>query len=103
MARSVKDTLEIAGRLDRAGADLVSLSEKIDSTSAAGRMVFRMLAVLAEFERDLCSERTKVALLLKKQCGECAGEVPYGWVRNGGRVIPCGDRQRGLDLIRQLK
>jgi site-specific DNA recombinase len=77
LARSVKDTLEIAGRLDRAGADLVSLSEKIDSTSAAGRMVFRMLAVLAEFERDLCSERTKVALSLKKQRGECAGEVPY--------------------------
>ncbi len=67
LARSVKDTLEIAGRLDRAGADLVSLSEKIDSTSAAGQMVFRMLAILAEFERDLSSERTKVALTLKKQ------------------------------------
>lgn len=44
--------------LDVAGADLVSLSERIDTTSAAGKMVFRMLAVLNEFEKDQVSERT---------------------------------------------
>jgi predicted glycoside hydrolase/deacetylase ChbG (UPF0249 family) len=53
LARSVKDTLSIGDRLDSAGADLVSLSESTDTTSAAGKMVFRMLAVLSEFERDL--------------------------------------------------
>ncbi|MCK7579561.1 MAG: recombinase family protein [Chromatiales bacterium] len=58
LARSTKHTLEISDRLDKVGADLVSLSERIDTTSAAGRMVFRMLAVLAEFERDQTSERT---------------------------------------------
>lgn len=40
----------------------MSLSEKIDTTTAAGRMVFRMLAVLAEFERDQVAERTRMAL-----------------------------------------
>jgi hypothetical protein len=60
--RSVKDTLEIAGRLERAGADLVSLSERIDTTTTAGRTVFRMQAILAGFERDLCSVRTTWAL-----------------------------------------
>lgn len=49
LARSTKDTLEIADRLDRLGADLVSLSENIDTTTAAGKMVFRILAVLSEF------------------------------------------------------
>lgn len=49
---------------------MVSLSERIDTTSAAGRMVFRMLAVLAEFERDLCGERTKSALAHKRSRGE---------------------------------
>ena len=39
-----------------------SLSEKLDTTSAAGKMMFRMLAVLSEFERDLVSERTRAAL-----------------------------------------
>ena len=46
-------------RLDKAGADLVSLSEKIDTTSAAGKMVFRLMAVMAEFERDLQREETR--------------------------------------------
>jgi site-specific DNA recombinase len=77
LARSTRDTLEIAERLDRAGADLVSLTERIDTTTAAGRMVFRMLAVLAEFERDLISERTTTALRHKQHQGEKqAGTFP---------------------------
>lgn len=103
LARSVKDTLDIAGRLDRAGADLVSLSEKIDTTSAAGRMVFRMLAVLAEFERDLCGERTKTALSLKKHRGECVGEVPLGWRRDGNRLVHEPEGQKALAKIRGLR
>src|SRR3954465_833281 len=78
LARSVRDTLAIAERLEKSGADLVSLSEKIDTTSAAGKMVFRMLAVLAEFERDLISERTRGAVALKRSRSERIGQVPYG-------------------------
>ena len=61
LARSTKDTIAIGEQLDKAGADLVSLSEKIDTTSAAGKMIFRMLAVMADFEKDQISERTKMA------------------------------------------
>lgn len=79
LARNTRETLELGERLARAGADLVSLSEKIDTTSAAGKMVFRMLAVLAEFERDQVSERTTMALQYKKAQGEkLGGRVPYG-------------------------
>lgn len=69
IARSVRDMLDIAERLESQGADLVSLSEKIDTTSAAGKMIFRLLAVFAEFERDVISERTKVALQALKAKG----------------------------------
>lgn len=79
LARSTKDAIAIAERLERAGADLVSLTEKIDTTSASGKMVFRMLAVLAEFERDLVSERTKTAMRHKKAQGERVGQVPFGY------------------------
>ncbi len=79
LARSTKDAIAIAERLDKASADLVSLSERIDTTNAAGKMVFRMLAVLAEFERDLCSERTMAALAVKKANGQRTGAVPYGF------------------------
>src|SRR6266849_5970072 len=81
LARKTRETLELGERLSKAGADLVSLSEKIDTTSAAGKMVFRMLAVLAEFERDQVSERTTMALAFKKSQGKkLGGRVPYGKV-----------------------
>ena len=79
LARSVKDTLTIGDRLDSAGADLVSLSESIDTTNAAGKMVFRMLAVLSEFERDLVVERTTMAMQHKRSRGERIGETPFGY------------------------
>jgi site-specific DNA recombinase len=79
LARSTRDAIDIAERLHGAGADLVSLTERIDTTTAAGKMVFRMLAVLAEFERDLVSERTAAALAHKRRNGERVGDIPYGW------------------------
>ena len=79
LARSTRDAIEIAGRLEEAGADLVSCSESIDTTGAVGRMVFRMLATLAEFERDQIAERTSAALQHKRSRGERVGNTPYGW------------------------
>jgi DNA invertase Pin-like site-specific DNA recombinase len=78
LSRSTRHMLELSERLEKAGADLVSISEKIDTTSAAGRMVFRMLAVLNEFERDQLAERTSAAMQHKKAKGELVGAVPYG-------------------------
>jgi len=78
LARSTRDTLEIADRLDRAHADLVSLCEQIDTTNAGGKMMFRMLAVLNEWERDNISDRTSAALQYKRSLGERVGRVPYG-------------------------
>lgn len=80
LARSTWDTLTIADRLAKAGADLVSLSERIETTSAAGKMIFRILAVLAEFERDQISERTKAALSHKRALGQrISGRLPWGF------------------------
>jgi len=103
LARSVRDTLEIAASLEGAGADLVSLSEKIDTTSAAGRMVFRMLAVLSEFERDLTSERTRAALAHKRAKGEAYGETPFGYRRTGDRLEVNPDAAGAVDLVRALR
>jgi len=105
LARSTKDAISIAERLEKAGADLVSLSEKIDTTSAAGKMVFRMLAVLAEFERDLISERTKGALTHMAQQGKRVGEVPYGFqlAEDGVHLVGDAAEQRLVQTIRDLK
>lgn len=105
LARSTADTLEIAGRLEAAGADLVSLSERIDTSSAAGKMLFRLLAVLAEFERDLVSERTKAALSHKRSKGERTGEVPFGFrlAADGVRLERDDNESRIIELIQSLR
>ena len=80
LARSTRDAIDISENLHKAGADLVSLSESIDTTTAAGKMVFRMLAVLAEFERDLVSERTTTAMQHLRSQGRRVGRwLPYGF------------------------
>jgi site-specific DNA recombinase len=85
LARSTKDAISILERLNKAKADLVSLSESIDTTTACGKMVFGMMAVLAEFERNQVSERTTAALAHKKSLGQRVGGLPYGY-----RVGPDG-------------
>lgn len=87
LARSTKDTIQIAEDLEKRGVDLVSLTEALDTTSAAGRMLFRLLAVLGEFERDLISERTSLALRhLQRQGRYIGGRVPFGFSRAGQLV-----------------
>jgi len=102
LARSTRDAIDIAERLHKAGADLVSLTESIDTTTAAGKMVFRMLAVLAEFERNLVSERTAAALAHKRSKGERIGDIPYGWrlAGDGTTLVPV---EREQAIIRQIR
>lgn len=105
LARSTKDTLAISERLERAGADLASLTERIDTTSAVGKMVFRLLASLAEFERDQISERTTAALAHKKAKGERTGAVPFGYTlaADGIALVPNAAEQAVLVTIRELR
>jgi site-specific DNA recombinase len=105
LARSTKDTIAISERLDRAGADLVSLSEKLDTTSAAGKMVFRMMAVLAEFERDQVSERTSTAMAHKKAKGERVGTIPFGFdlAADGIALVKNPKEQAALELMSLLR
>lgn len=105
LSRSVADTLSIATRLEKAGADLVSLSEKIDTTSAAGRMVFKMLAVLAEFERDQIGERITMAMSHKKSKGERCGQIPFGFdlAADGITLEKNETEQEILSIIRKLR
>ena len=67
LARSTRDLLEIAEQLKEAGAGLRSLREPwADTTSPAGRMVLTVFAGIAEFERELIRERTRVGRMAAK-------------------------------------
>lgn len=87
LARSTKDTLTISETLRRSRSDLVSVTEKIDTTTAAGKMFFHMLAVLAEFESNIISERTCTALRHKKATSKVYSRItPFGFKAVDGRL-----------------
>ncbi len=104
LARSTRDAIMLSERLSRSNAELVSLSESIDTTSATGRMFFRILSVLAEFESDQISERVQTALDHKKQNGEryCL-HAPYGYRFEDGALHPDADEQVVLRRMRLLR
>ena len=56
-SRSVRDTLALAEQLEKAGANLASLSESLDTSNAVGRMFFQLMSVLSEFERNQLRQR----------------------------------------------
>ena len=81
LTRSVRDLGHLLDRYFTAGRwALMSVSENIDTRSAAGRLVLNVLASVAQWEREATGERTRAALALKRQRGEyTGGRPPYGW------------------------
>jgi DNA invertase Pin-like site-specific DNA recombinase len=73
LSRSTKDLISLSEQLNASGIELISLKEKIDTTTATGKMTFGILAVLAQFERDLISERTKEGLASARARGKLGG------------------------------
>lgn len=79
MARSVVDLYDIAKELNEKGVSLESLKEDIDLTSATGKLTFGIMAVMAQFERDLLLERQKEGIAAAKARGKRWGrENIYG-------------------------
>jgi len=104
LARSVPDAYALAGRLEKAGANLVLLTESVDTTTAAGKMFFGMLAVLAAFERDLTAERTAAALAHKRGQGlRVSGVAPFGFRFVGGAVVADEAERMTLARIRAMR
>jgi DNA invertase Pin-like site-specific DNA recombinase len=106
LSRSVGD---LPGLLDRYFAPgkhtLISVTEHVDTSSAAGRMLLNMLTVVSQWEREVISERTRAALRHKKAKGERVGTIPYGYslAADGIRLEPHPGEQRIVALIGELR
>lgn len=115
LCRSTRDALDIAERIKRAGAHLVSITEAIDTTTAMGEFFFTVMAALGQLERRLIGERTKEALSHKRRNGQKLGGIaPYGYrpVESGirapdGRTIidlePVPHEQGIIQAIRDMR
>jgi DNA invertase Pin-like site-specific DNA recombinase len=90
LSRSLSDLLHILKKVKDAGAGFKSLTEAIDTTTAAGRMMMQMLGVFAEFEREMLKERTKLGLARARAAGRTGGA--------SSKLSPTGQKQ-AIDRI----
>src|SRR6266705_3946658 len=73
LGRSLKDLIETLNLLKDQGVDFVSITEKIDTTTPGGKLIFHVMGALAEFERDLIRERTNAGLEAARARGRKGG------------------------------
>jgi DNA invertase Pin-like site-specific DNA recombinase len=73
LSRSLKDLLHLMEKIEAAGAGFRSLTEAIDTTTPAGRMMMQMVGSFAEFERAMIRERTSAGLAQARLEGRVGG------------------------------
>ena len=76
LGRSLRELLETVDDLKARGIHLVSLEEHLDTSSAAGELVFHVFGAIAHFEARLISERTRDGLAAARQRGRTPGRPP---------------------------
>jgi DNA invertase Pin-like site-specific DNA recombinase len=76
LSRSLRDVLMIMERLGELKAGFRSLTEAIDTTTPAGRMMMQMVGAFAEFERAMLRERTKIGVANARSEGRVGGRKP---------------------------
>ncbi|MFC4346820.1 recombinase family protein [Kordiimonas lipolytica] len=76
LARSVVHLAQLAKRFEQEGIDLLVLDQNIDTSTSTGRLMFNMLASIAEFENDLRTERQAEGIAKAKENGVKFGRPP---------------------------
>ena len=76
LGRSLRELLETVETLKQEKIDLISLEEKLDTSSAAGELVFHVFGAIAHFERRLIAERTREGIESARIKGKRLGRPP---------------------------
>ncbi len=102
LTRSVRDLCDLVDTYFKDGVhSLLSVSENIDTRSAAGRLVLNLLTVVGQWEREAVGERTRAVMQYMKATG-CftGGWPPYGFSLVDGALVECPAEQ---EIIRQAR
>lgn len=95
LSRSLRDVLILMERLGSAQAGFRSLTEAIDTTTPAGRMMMQMVGAFAEFERAMLRERTRAGLENARRAGRIGGRRPKLSTEQQAeiiRIVAAGER-----------
>jgi DNA invertase Pin-like site-specific DNA recombinase len=82
LARCTRDAIDLAERLNAAGADLAVIQENVNTRSPMGRFIFTLFSALAQLEREQIAERTSSAMLRHQAKGRRMtrpDRCPFGW------------------------
>lgn len=101
-ARNVVATMDAVELMNRRGVAFVSVTEQVDTTSAAGRFFLLVLAGLGQMEREQVGERTAAILQSRKAQGRVVGSVPFGFRREGDSLVRDELEQRCIHLVQRL-
>lgn len=102
ISRSTKHLIEIMELLKALSVDFISLSENIDTTTPAGKMIFGIFAVLAEFERENIVARVKSGMKAAKANGTHCGRSRWKFTpENIQEMIRMKNKGQTLEQIGQ--
>ena len=87
-SRSLKDLILTIDKLKDLGIDFVSLQDKIETTSASGKLMFHIISAFAEFERNIIGDRTKFGMHRKAREGGFITKAPKGYKLENKHLIP---------------
>lgn len=102
LTRSTRDLADILDLFSKADVALVSVSEHIDSSFAAGRMMVNMLGVVAQWQREDIAERTSAQLALRRRQRTVYGSTPFGYQREDNKLIPEPREQAALEEAHRM-
>ena len=88
LSRSLMDLIDTIEKFKDWGIDFVSLQDKIETTSASGKLMFHIISAFAEFERNVTSERTKFAMDKKARDGNVVTRAPLGYKIEDKKLVP---------------
>lgn len=101
--RDAEDCLRQTREWDKGGITLHLLDlggQAVNTSSAMGRMMLTMVSAFAELERNLIAERTASALQHMKQQRQAYSPTPFGYQRDGDRLVPY---QQELDVVARIQ
>ena len=102
LARSVADVVTIEAQLNKKGAALLIMDPAMDTTSPAGRLVFNVLASIAQFEREIMLTRQREGIARAKGEGKYKGRAPTARAKAAEVLALHRDRIGATEIARKL-